>query len=103
MKRQIVTFHKEGVQSLADMKSDIRQKMSDSQISYILSMEKLSGTGYAWIGPENDPVPTTTMTRVWEDSDYNDYITNFSDSRNEIKKKLEADGYEVTETIEDIT
>ena len=103
MKRQTVIFQKENILSLADMKSDIRQKMSDSAVSYILNIEKLCGTGYSWIGPEKDPLPTTIMTRIWHDSDYNDYITNFSDSKNQHLEKLKADDYIVIETIEDIT
>ena len=98
MKRQIVTFQKENIASLADMKEDIRQKMSDSEISYILSIESLSNTGYNWNSTENK----MTMTRMWEDIDYNSYTINFSDSRNKIKKKLESDDYTVTETIENI-
>ena len=98
MKRQIVTFQKENIASLADMKEDIRQKMSDSEISYILSIESLSNTGYNWNSTENK----MTMTRMWEDIHYNSYTINFSDSRNKIKKKLESDDYTVTETIENI-
>ena len=99
MKRQIVTFQKENIASLADMKEDIRQKMSDSEISYILSIEsRFSNTGYNWNRTENK----MTMTRMWEDIDYNSYTINFSDSRNKIKKKLESDDYTVTETIENI-
>ena len=99
MKRQIVTFQKENIASLADMKEDIRQKMSDSEISYILSIEsRFSNTGYNWNSTENK----MTMTRMWEDIDYNSYTINFSDSRNKIKKKLESDDYTVTETIENI-
>ena len=102
MKRQTITFQKENISSLADMKSDIRQKLGDSAVSYILSIEELCGTGYSWIGPEKDPLPTTTMTRIWHDSDYNNYITNISDSKNQSIQKLEADGYIITEVIDSV-
>ena len=98
MKRQTITFQKESISSLADMKSDIRQKMSDSAASYILSIHDISNTGYNWNIDENK----MTMIRTWEDKDYDSYITNWSNSKKETVNKLKADGYTFTETIEDI-
>jgi len=98
MKRQTITFRKESISSLADMKNDIRQNMSDSAVSYILSIESLSNTGFNWNSAENK----MTMTRTWSDEDYNNYITNWSDSKDEIEASLEADNYTVTEVIEDV-
>ena len=68
MKRQTITFQKESILSLADMKIDIRQKMSDSAASYILSIHDLSNTGYNWNVDENK----MTMIRTWNDEDYDD-------------------------------
>ena len=96
MKKQIVTFQKESISSLADMKSDIRQKMSDSDISYTLDVESLTNTGYNWNLAENK----MTMTRTWQDEDYDSYIVNWSDSKKETVTKLEADGYTFTEVID---
>ena len=98
MKRQTITFQKESISSLADMKSDIRKKMSDSDASYILSIHHLSNTGFNWNNDENK----MTMIRTWEDEDYNDYVARISTSKKETEIKLKDDGYEVTETIEDI-
>ena len=53
MKRQTITFQKESISSLTDMKNDIRQKMSDSAASYILSIHHLSNTGFNWNSDEN--------------------------------------------------
>ena len=99
MKRQTITFQKESISSLADMKSDIRQKMCDSAASYILSIHHLSNTGFNWNSDENK----MTMIRTWEDKDYDDYVEKISTSKKETEIKLKDDGYEVTETIEDVT
>ena len=98
MKRQTITFQKESISSLADMKSDISQKLSDSDVSYILSIHSLSNTGFNWNIDENK----MTMIRTWEDKDYDSYITDWSISKKETVTKLKADGYTFTETIEDV-
>ena len=98
MKRQTITFQKESISSLADMRSDIRQKMSDSATSYILSIHQLSNTGYNWNSDENK----MNMIRTWNDEDYDDYVVKVSTFKDETKIKLEADGYQITETIENI-
>ena len=98
MKRQTITYQKDGISSLADMKSDIGQNMSDSAVSYVLSIHSLSNTGFNWNKDENK----MTMIRTWEDEDYDNYIANWSDSKNEIVTKLKSNGYTFTETIEDV-
>ena len=99
MKRQTITFQKESISSLADMKSDIRQKMSDSAASYILSIHHLSNTGYNWNSDENK----MTMIRTWNDEDYDGYVVKVSTFKDETKIKLEDDGYQITETIEEVS
>jgi len=98
MKKQTITFRKESISSLADMKGDIRQNMSDSDVSYILSIESLSNTGYNWNSSENK----MTMTRTWSDEDYNNYVANWSDSKSETVTRLKSNGYTFTETIENV-
>tara|TARA_Y100001937_G_scaffold103715_1_gene143070 strand:+ start:708 stop:1004 length:297 start_codon:yes stop_codon:yes gene_type:complete len=98
MKRQTITFQKESILSLSDMKIDIRQKMSDSAASYILSIHNLSNTGYNWNSDENK----MTMIRTWNDEDYDDYVVKVSAFKDETKVKLENDGYQITETIKDV-
>ncbi len=98
MKRQTITFQKESILSLSDMKIDIRQKMSDSAASYILSIHNLSNTGYNWNSDENK----MTMIRTWNDEDYDDYVVKVSAFKDETKVKLENDGYQITEIIKDV-
>tara|TARA_B100000424_G_C22686220_1_gene375440 strand:+ start:282 stop:578 length:297 start_codon:yes stop_codon:yes gene_type:complete len=96
MKRQTITFQKENILSLADMKSDIRQKMSDSAASYILSIHHLSNTGFNWNSDENK----MTMIRTWDDKDYDDYVAKVSIFKDETTIKLKDDGYTLTEVID---
>ena len=96
MKRQTITFQKESISSLTDMKNDIRQKMSDSAASYILSIHHLSNTGYNWNSDENK----MTMIRTWNDEDYDDYVVKVSTFKDEIKSKLKDDSYTLTEVID---
>ena len=96
MKRQTITFQKESISSLADMQSYIRQKMSDSAASYILSIHHLSNTGYNWNSDENK----MTMIRTWNDEDYDDYVVKVSTFKDEIKSKLKDDSYTLTEVID---
>ena len=98
MKRQTITFQKESISSLADMKSDIRQKMSDSAASYILSIHHLSNTGFNWNSDENK----MTMIRTWDDKDYDDYVLKVSTFKDETTIKLKDDGYTLTEVIDSV-
>ena len=54
---------------------------------------------------KNDKISISLNTEVLsiEDKDYDDYVEKISTSKKETEIKLKDDGYEVTETIEDVT
>ena len=98
MKKQTVTYQKENIASLEDMKSDILQKMSNAEISYLHRINKLARVSYDWNNTENK----LTMVRTWNNEDYDNYIANWCDLKTFTVARLKDNGYEVTETIENI-
>ena len=99
MKRQTLTYKKDGTASLEDMKSDIRQKMSNVEIAYLYKINESAKVIYDWNNAENK----MTITRTWNNEDYDDYITNWSDLKTFTVARLKDNGYQITETIEEIS
>jgi hypothetical protein len=94
MKKQIITLQKESILSDSDMTLDIQQRMSTYEFHIIQHINKLLSTPTSdWDSDENK----MTITRIWEDEDYDDYAANFSN----FKTKLKSDGYQITELISD--
>ena len=98
MKRQIIIFRKESISSLNDMKSDIGEKMNDSDVSYIKNVKILTNASFDWNLDEN----TMTITRTWNDEDYADYIANYRNHKTYIGQALKSDGYKLTESVQNI-
>ena len=98
MKRQILKFKKEGISSYDDIKNDILQKLDDNVKAYITSINESAKVSYGW----NDSEKRLYVDRTWNDVDYDDYINNWTSLKNAFKTKLAVDGYEFTETVEDV-
>jgi len=98
MKQQTLKFKKEDISSYDDIKNDILEKLDEKSIAYINNIAESAKVSYGW----NDSEKRLYVSRTWNDEDYNDYIENWTSVKDVFKLKLADNGYEFTETVEDI-
>lgn len=98
MKQQTLKFKKEGISSYDDIKNDILEKLDEKSKAYINSIVESAKVSYGW----NDSEKRLYVSRTWNDEDYNDYIENWTSLKDVFKFQLADNGYEFTETVEDI-
>lgn len=98
-KRQTLTFAKPNVLDFYDMIDHIAVDMEDNAfVEYIQSIRVSSNVDYLW----DEDTNVLTCIRMWEDSDYNNYITNWGSNRDETRARLESLGYTLSEEVEDL-
>ena len=98
-KRQTLTFTKAGA-DYNQINTDLFAAMNNTTFeSYSVNTNSQRTVTHSFDSDTN----TLTVIRDWtNDSDYNTYLTMYSSERTTTQTALEADGFTVTESVEDL-